>query len=121
MKKKKAPIKVGMVSVMKFYYLVRSANHHVPESCLDIPQGCREALTWVDAGTVLSPENFQSQWQTLFRVGECNTNNSVKGELLLASAGSETCSMYPSTIRESREAREFPSSLKALEKEGWYL
>ena len=46
---------------MKESYNEGVASHIVPESCLDDPRGCGEALTGGNTGGLLSSEN------TLFR------------------------------------------------------
>ena len=45
---------------MKVSYMKGLANHHGPESCLDAPQGGREALTGESAGKVLSSDIIDS-------------------------------------------------------------
>ena len=52
---------------MKEFYVEGLATHDGPQSCVDVPQGRGEALTWARAGRAIEPRNHSSGVPTLSR------------------------------------------------------
>ncbi len=52
---------------MEELYAEGVATHGGPESCVDVPRGCGEALTGVRAGRVIEPRNHSFGVPTLFQ------------------------------------------------------
>jgi len=100
----RAPAQTGKVQRMKVSYTEEVANHSGPESCVVVGNRGGEALTGGDAGQVLSRENIIMNWGAdalgvsgrQHRVGRYSENNPNPTR-------SKTLSMYPSTLRGSRE------------------
>ena len=65
---------------MKVSYNEDLANHIDLESCLDLPQGCGEALTEESAGKLFSSEITQVQKSIPWSGGEDNISISVNCE-----------------------------------------
>lgn len=88
---------------MKELYVEGLANHNDRESCADVSNGVREALTAAHAGWVLSPENlfFQSA-DTVLSDGRqyCCI---ATCEMPTGSAWSETPSMCGNSLSGNRE------------------
>ena len=94
---------------MQESYMKSIASYHSSESCLDDPQGSGEALTGESTGAVLSSEITLTRRQTPLDEGESDIEAYRKGEVWLASAESETCSMCGHSLHENRETRQAPS------------
>jgi len=52
---------------MEELYVEGLATHGGPQSCVDVPQGRGEALTWARAGRAIEPRNQRSGVPTLSR------------------------------------------------------
>lgn len=63
------------------------ANHHDPESCLDIQQWYGDALTGENTGALLSSEITTIRRQTLYNEGECNINNAIMARYVVGCGG----------------------------------
>lgn len=62
---------------MKESYNKGLADHIDPESCVDIPRGCSEALTGGNTGGLLSSENTVFQRSSQWLMHEDNTADNV--------------------------------------------
>jgi hypothetical protein len=65
---------------MKESYMKGIANHHGPESCLDLQQWDGEALTGEHTGGPLSSEITSIRRLTLFNEGESNIGRTINNE-----------------------------------------
>ena len=52
---------------MEELYVEGLATHGDPESCVDVPRGCGEALTGARAGRAIEPRNEASGVPTLYK------------------------------------------------------
>ena len=66
------------------------ANHHGPESCLDLQQWGGEALTGEHTGRPLSSEITSIRRLTLFNEGESNIGRTDQGEVRTARRSQRT-------------------------------
>ncbi|WP_235585140.1 hypothetical protein [Chlorobium limicola] len=66
------------------------ANHHGPESCLDLQQWGGEALTGEHTGRPLNSEITSIRRLTLFNEGESNIGRTDQGEVRTARRSQRT-------------------------------
>lgn len=102
---------------MKESYSEEVANHTGPESCLDIPQGCGEALTGVRTGGLLSSETTTIQKPILWTDGEGNNDYCVKSRAVLISGGVVELGMYGNLLCGNRDIHEYSLACHAVGKE----
>ena len=87
------------------------ANHLVPESCLDDPQGRREALTGESAGVLMSSEIIAPGSRPGSVHGNTKAIAPLSGEGESIPAESKNHGMYGNFLRGNRETRQAPSPL----------
>ena len=103
---------------MQVSYMKGLATHHDPESCLDDPQGRREALTRESTGMVSSFEKFRFGCRPVFAQGNAIAMAPQDGEVpsIRRSQRPIACTEAPSM--EIGRPGKFPSRGHA--EEGWY-
>ena len=75
---------------MQESYMKGIANHHDPESCLDLQQWGGEALTGEHTGRPLSSEITSIRRLTLFNEGESDIGRTDQGEVRTARRSQRT-------------------------------
>lgn len=87
---------------MEELYIEGVASHGGPESCVDVPRGCGEALTGVRAGRAIEPRNSSLGCPRCANCGRQHCRQRYR-ELLVGPARSEIHGMYGTFMRENRE------------------
>jgi hypothetical protein len=96
---------------METLYIEGLAPHGGPESCVDVPQGCGEALAGVRAGRAIEPRNQGNRGAHAVQEVEGNTAGGVVRESSVGPARSENRGMYGASMCENRESPDLPVHL----------
>ena len=103
---------------MQVSHMKGLAIHHGPESCLDDPQGRREALTRESTGMVLSYERFKFGCRPVFVQGNAIAMAPQDGEAPCIRRSQRPIACTEAPYVEIGRPGKFPS--RRHEEEGWY-